>query len=159
MLNNIKSQYILRIIFTYLRKRLNLKLIKYNKNLQVKLNIEIKDFKKYKLLKNVNLKSNLKIQDIDMKILDLRGQKLNDDKLESLNEVEFDKLECIVLNNNKITNLKLLEKYNFEKLYLDNNIITDISPLKLKTFGNLKELYLSNNKISDIKRKIRFKHE
>ena len=45
MLEDIKSQYILRIIIFRLREKRKLKLVKYNKNLQIKLDIKLLNYK------------------------------------------------------------------------------------------------------------------
>ena len=47
MLNKIKSKYILKIIGDYLNRKTILSLVKYNKKLQEKLDISIKDYIKY----------------------------------------------------------------------------------------------------------------
>ena len=47
-LKNIKSKYILKEIFDNLEYKKLLEIIKYNKNFQLKLNIEINDYKTYK---------------------------------------------------------------------------------------------------------------
>ena len=46
-LRNIKSTYILQKIFNNISKKIYLKTIKNNKNIQKRLNININDFKKY----------------------------------------------------------------------------------------------------------------
>ena len=67
MLNNIKSIKILNIILGLLKKRLKLKLLKYNKKMRNKLNIAKEDYEQFILLKEMNLKFNLNIKDIDNK--------------------------------------------------------------------------------------------
>ena len=42
---NIKSKYIIKIIFSYLDEKVKLKTIKYNKKLQKKMNINLKNYK------------------------------------------------------------------------------------------------------------------
>ena len=46
ILNNIKSNYIIKFIFSLLRKRRQLYLITYNKNLQNRIEVNIEDYKK-----------------------------------------------------------------------------------------------------------------
>ena len=46
-IENIKSKYILKIIFDNLKEIKSLKIIQYNKNIQNRLNISINDYKKY----------------------------------------------------------------------------------------------------------------
>ena len=45
MLENIKSKYIINIIFTFIKERRKLKLVKHNKNIQNKLNISLLNYK------------------------------------------------------------------------------------------------------------------
>ena len=45
MLKNVKASYFLRIIFSCIEEKQKLKLIKYNKNLQEKLNIRLINYK------------------------------------------------------------------------------------------------------------------
>ena len=47
MLNNIKSYYITKIIFTFMDEKQKLKIIKYNKSLQKNININIINYKFY----------------------------------------------------------------------------------------------------------------
>ena len=66
MLKNIKSQYILSFIFSYTNEKIKLNLLKYNKTLQNKLNINITTYKnfarKYIIYEN---KEKAKIYNID----------------------------------------------------------------------------------------------
>ena len=55
MLSNIKSIKILKIIVGTLKKRIELKLFKYNKIMLNKLNITKEDFEQFRLLKEMNL--------------------------------------------------------------------------------------------------------
>ena len=54
MLNNIKSSYILKLIFQKVANKKKLKLVKYNKILLRKLEITIEDYKSYKNLREFN---------------------------------------------------------------------------------------------------------
>jgi len=49
MLQDIKSDFVLNIIFKNISNKLKLKIIKHNKNLFQRLNITIEDFKIYKI--------------------------------------------------------------------------------------------------------------
>ena len=151
MLADIKSKYLLEMIFDFLRKRIKLKIVKYNKNLQEKLNIVREDFKQYKLLKETNAKLNLNIEDTDLTYLDLNDKKLNENGLDDLNKIEFIKLKSLILSNNKIKDIKPLYKYNLEILDLSKNKISEINIFHNNNFTDLKELYLGDNKISSIK--------
>ena len=45
--DNIKNNYFLIQLFSYLQKNISLCIIKYNKNIQKRLNLSINDYKKY----------------------------------------------------------------------------------------------------------------
>ena len=47
MLNNLKSDYFIIKLFEYIPKRKSLKTIKYNKKIQKRIDINIKDYKYY----------------------------------------------------------------------------------------------------------------
>ena len=72
MLNGIKSIKILNTILGKLKKKKELKIIKYNKKILNKLNITKEDFEDFQFLKEMNDKFNLNIKDIDIKELNLR---------------------------------------------------------------------------------------
>ena len=116
MLNKIKSKYILNIIIGQLKKRIELKLVKYNKILINKLNIKKEDFENFKLLKAMNQKFDLDIKDIENKELNLRFEYLGNEILEYLKIMEFKELKELDLSGNNISDIKILEKVKFEKL-------------------------------------------
>ena len=116
MLNNIKSIKILNIIVGVLKKRIELKLFKYNKKMVNKLNIEKEDFEQFTLLKEMNLKFNLDIKDIEIKELNLENKNLGNDILEYLTKIKFNKLKVLKLRNNNISDIKGLENAKFAKL-------------------------------------------
>ena len=104
MLNKIRSIKILNIILGTLKKRIELKLLKYNKKIMKKLNIK----------------------DIDIKELDLENKNLDNDIIEYLTKIKFNELKVLNLEKNNISDIKGLEKINFtklEKLNLKNNKI------------------------------------
>ena len=47
MVENIKSKYIVKIIFTYVNERQKLKIIKHNKNIQKNIDININNYKHF----------------------------------------------------------------------------------------------------------------
>ena len=156
MLNNIKSKYILGIIFGNLSKRIELKLIKYNKILINKLNITQKDFENlyYKLLNEMNKKFKLDIKDIEVKVINLKNDYLGNEILEHLKNIYLKELKELNLFGNNISDIKVLEKFKFnklEKLDIGSNEISDINILENVNFKELKELHLYYNNISDIK--------
>ena len=177
MLNTIRSKIIINLIFSNLKKRIKLKILKYNRNILYKSNSSKKDFEDFIILKDFNQKFNLNIRDIDIDILDLPNMDLNNEIFEylkilrfndllalylegnnitdikELEKVKYEKLEDLWLNNNKISDINILEKVNFKELIvldLSHNEITDMSVLINCTFPKLKWLGLNNNKISDI---------
>ena len=91
MLNNVKSIKILNIIFGLLKKNIKLKLVKYNKKMINKLSITKEDFEQFILLKEINLKFVLNIKDIDINELYLGNKYLDDDIIEHLSKIKFNK--------------------------------------------------------------------
>ena len=102
MLNNVKSISILNIILGLLKKRIKLKLVKYNKKFINKLYIMKEDFEQFILLKEINLKFNLNIKDIDIKELSLENKNLANNIIEYLNKIKFNKLKFLKFEKNKI---------------------------------------------------------
>ena len=141
MLNNIKSKYILNLIIKKLKKRIELKLIKYNKILINKLNITKEDFEQFKLLKEMNKKFHLDIKDIEIKELNLNHKRIGNEIIEYLKRIEFKELKELDLSSNNISNIKVLDKVKFEKLEILNlggNEISDINILEKVNFKELK---------------------
>ena len=79
MLNNIKSKYIVNIIFQNLKNKRKLNIIKNNKKMLDILNITKDDFQLYRYLKEFNKKYNLNIEDIDIKELNLTNKYIGDE--------------------------------------------------------------------------------
>ena len=100
MLIKIKSLKILNIITGALKKRIELKIFKYNKKMLKKLNINKEDFEQFILIKEMNLKFNLDIKDIDIKKLNLEKKNLDNAIIGYLGKIKFDKLK--ILNLKKI---------------------------------------------------------
>ena len=67
MLENVKNKNILKEIFIKIKNKRKLNVIKYNKRIMVKLNINKEDFEIYITLKEFNNKYNTNIKDIDTK--------------------------------------------------------------------------------------------
>ena len=170
MLEKIRSFFVLKKFFLNLKNKRILKVIKYNKTLLNKLNIDINNFKAYKLIKKFNEKFGININDFDEKELDLNNKKILNEDLEYLNHFydlkelnlycnklknkNFQDLIFLNLSYNKITNINILEKVKLpklEKLILNNNLITDINIFEKVNFTKLKELVLGSNEILDIK--------
>ena len=154
MLADIKSKKILYMLFSYIKNRNKLNIIKYNRSLLNRLNITKDDFKSYIFLKELNEKLNLNIKDIDIEELNLDKQYIENEGLKYLNKRIFKSLKKLLLNNNYISNINELINFKFEKLEilnLSNNNISDIKILEKVNFKELKELILNDNDISEIK--------
>jgi len=64
MLNNLKSDYFIIKLFEYISKRKSLKTIKYNKKIQKRIDINIKDYKYY----------SKKYSSIELEIIPMKGK-------------------------------------------------------------------------------------
>ena len=117
MLSQIKSKLILKIIFKLLKKRSALKIIKCNKFIMNILNINIKDFENYRLLKELNLKFNLNISDIDIVKLNFSSKEKINEILEYTNQIEFKEIKELYLSECLIEDISIIDKINFKKLY------------------------------------------
>ena len=71
MLDNVKSIYIINEIFGNMRNKRKLNIIKYNKRILIRLNINKEQFENYIIIKEFNKKYNTNIEDIDIKQLNL----------------------------------------------------------------------------------------
>ena len=81
MLDNVMSKYIVKEIFENIKNKRKLNIIKCNKKIKMKLDINKKDFEIYITLKEFNNKYNINIEDIDIKELKLnRGYIGNESK-------------------------------------------------------------------------------
>ena len=155
----LKSQYILQILFCYVHQKNSLNLVKYNKNIQKKLNINIKNYKEYS-----EQYSSIEIEIIPAK--NKSGKFININKndepyyhiyinsKEEIKKTSLDKDECKNIKkinitiDHQINSLKQLfydceciEKINFKK-FVRNNII-NMSDL-FRNCSSLKEINLSN---------------
>ena len=134
MLDKVKSKYIIKEIFENIKNKRKLNIIKYNKGIKIKLDIDNKDFKIYITLKEFNNKYNINIEDIDIKELDLNHKYIRNKGLKYLVKIKFKQLTQLNLSDNKISNINLLEKVNFKELNeldLNNNKLFDISDILL----------------------------
>ena len=134
MLKNIMSKKVMNIIFEKLQKRLKLKILKHNKFLLKKLNLNLKDYQDYEVLNELKKNFKLNIKDTDIiKFQNESEKKFGNKIFEYLKKVEFKKLEVLDLSNNRITSINSLDKLNYEKLkelLLKLNSIKDINVLE-----------------------------
>ena len=139
MLNKIKSNYIMNLIFKNMKNKKKLNLIKYNKIMTNRLNLNEDDFKIYQNLKEVNKIYNKDFDDIDIKEF-------------NISLVNFRELKELNLSYNKIININILEKVNFKKLKeldLSYNKISDMGIFKKIKFEKLTTLMIYNNLTSE----------
>ena len=127
MLDNVKSKYIIKKIFEKLKNKRKLNIIKYNKKILGRLNINKEHFDNYIKLKEFNNKYYTNIEDIDIKELNLKNKNIINKGLKLLFKIEFKELNKLDLSRNEISDISILEKVNFKEL---------------------KELYLRYNKIN-----------
>ena len=119
MLNNLKSKYILQIIFENIQKNSYLKLINYNKNIQNKLNISIDNY-----IHLYNKKFQIEIE-ITMAQLYI-GEKNKEYKFINIINEEDEKYYHIYFNDEteeiKRTYIKLEEKASKIKVLIDKEV-------------------------------------
>ena len=84
MLNDIKSNEILKLIFQKMKSKRKLKVIRRNKKIINRLNITKDDFKAYETLKQLTKQFDLKINDIDIDCLQLINKGVKNEDLEYL---------------------------------------------------------------------------
>ena len=102
MLGGVKSQMIFKLIFSNLKKKKKLNIIKYNKRIQKLLCVNSHDFEEFEKLKEINIKFNLDIKDTDIKALNIINKKLNDEAIINLCKINFIRLKDINISFNKI---------------------------------------------------------
>ena len=95
----------MNLIIGKLKKRIELKLVKYNKIRINKLNIKKGDFEKFKLIKEINKKYNLDVKDIEIKELNLKSKCLGNEIIEYWKRIEFKELKELDLSDNKISDI------------------------------------------------------
>ena len=84
MLDNIKSNLIMIIIFNNLKNKRKIKLVKYNKRMMNRLNITEANFREYEILQEFNNKYETNIEDIDIKKLKLYRKIIGNNGLKDL---------------------------------------------------------------------------
>ena len=89
MLDNIKSRYIIKVIFANIRNKIKLNIIKFNKKLQARLNVTKEDLEIYIILKDFNNKYGNKIEDIDIKEININSQLIKNEGLKDLFKLKF----------------------------------------------------------------------
>ena len=152
MLDKVRSKYVIGKIFDKIKNKRKLNILKYNKRILYRLNINKEDFEIYKTLKEFNNKYKTNIEDIDIKELKITCEFIKNDVLRDLVKInlkEFRELDLICIN---ISDINILERANFTKLNtlnLNRNKISDINILEKVNLKELKELDLSYNLINE----------
>ena len=155
MLNLIKSNFVLKNIFSNIKTLIKLKILLYNKILLSKLNINITYYEEQYFLKEFNKKFDLNIENIKAEKMELKNKKLDNTIIDYLNKDVFKNLKYIYLSDNNINDIEGLSKVKFEALEvlnLSDNKISNINILEKVNFINLKVLNLSSNDIEDIRK-------
>ena len=159
-LKKIKSNCILKIFFGYLFKRKSLEIIKYNKNIQKRINVDINNYKEYS-----EKYSSIEIEIIPKKNKYRRFINLDEEDKKYyhiyFNDNKKEEIKRTILNkNDKITKINIIidyqvtsfyglfncciciESINFKKFYRNN--ITNMNAMFLKC-SSLKELNFNIN--------------
>ena len=116
MLDKVKSKNILKKILEKIHNKRKLNIIKYNKIIKAKLNINKEDFEIYITLKEFNIKYKTNIEDIDIREINLSRINIENEGLKDLAKIKFKELKELDLSNNKISDISVLEKVNFKEL-------------------------------------------
>ena len=164
---NLKSDYFIQKLFEYMQKRISLKIIKCNMNLQKRLNININNYKYFsENFSSIELEiipiqneygSFIKIKEKDEKYFhiyfndnkeEMKKTKLNkEDKVSKINIIINYQIDSF---KKLFSDCKCIESINFKKFYRNN--ITDMRSM-FRGCSSLKELNLSNfntNKVIDM---------
>ena len=129
-LENIKSKYILKIIFVNLQRKKILQISKYNKKIQKRLNISIKDYKEYNEIE-IEIIPTTKGFGEFIHILDKNDKPyyhiyFNDEKKE-INRTKFNKLD-------KIQKIKITINAKVKSFYKYLKIVNALNLYILKSF-------------------------
>ena len=118
--NKKKKEFFLRLMFELLKNKIKLKITKYSKKLQQKLNITKKDFENYIKLKEFNEKFKIDIKDINSTIIDIANPycpyNLTNEGLEHLSSINFKEIKELDLGYNNISDITPIIKDIFSNL-------------------------------------------
>jgi len=114
MICKIKSIYTIREIFSFIKTKRKLNIIKYSKKFAKSLDITKKDFKSYELLQEFNQTYGTKIEDIDTDEIDLSEKKIGNEGLKAICNIYFKYLTSLNLCDNDISNITALSKANLK---------------------------------------------
>ena len=168
IIDNIKSRYILSKIYNNMTKKKKLEIVKYNKRIQNRLNLSVKDYKEYsETFTPIEIEIMLTEDEFGRFININRNENIyfhiyfNDNKKEIKNKYKIEekdkvtKIKIIIDYQVKsfkdlFDDCKCIEYINFKKFY--RNTITDMSYM-FYGCSSLKELNLNNfntNNVTDM---------
>ena len=164
ILNNIKSNYILGRIFKIMYRRISLKIMKYNKKMMNKLNINLNDYKSF--------------SEIEIEIVPAENKygkiiNINNEKEKSYYHIYFNKSKNEINRydfnqGDQVTNIKIIIEYPvkslnklfcycdcIESIYFKNFYMDKINDMGKMFFGcaNLKEIkfsYFNTDNVKDM---------
>ena len=164
-MENIKSKLIIKKIFSHLKTRKKLYIVKYSKKYLNILNLAKKDFENILSLKNLDNKFHLDldIADANIKILDLsKANLLNEEIADFMKKASPMELRLLYKNINHLEYINILETINLDKLEvldLEENYITELNFLEKINCKNLRILNVAHNLLSKIKELANIKFE
>ena len=150
MLENVKSSYILKLFFMHIFERKKLNLIKYNKNIQLKIDVNIKNYKLFKS-KYVAYNKNGFAKEyglFDNKLI-YEGEYLNcerNGKGKEYNDIASVLFEGEFKKRKKWNNINLKDGKGYLKEYKNNTLIFEGEYLNGERNGKGKE-YNDNGKL------------
>ena len=100
-----KSKFIIEKIFEKINNKRKLNIIKYNKRILARLNINKKNFEIYEILKEFNDKYETNIEDIEIKELNLNKEYIGNEGLKDLIEIKFKQLIKLDFSYNEISDI------------------------------------------------------
>ena len=155
LFNNIKSPFIIKKIFGYLEENIPLKLIKYSKKSQKRLNFTLQNYKEFALIE-IEIIPSKKKEGNFINVIDKKNEKyfhifINGSKKE-INQKDYQikndykKIKVIIRHSfssfkNLFKNCACIESINFKRSYIKS--ILDMSSM-FEGCSSLKNLYISN---------------
>ena len=118
MLNNIERKVVLKKIFSFLQKKMLFKILKYNKKLIDKLNLE-KEFNDFKIIKELNINYRKYLfypDDSDAFVSDFRKSQTGNKIFNYLSKIQLNELINLNISENEITDIEELKNCNFRNL-------------------------------------------
>ena len=117
ILQNLKSDYFIQKFFDYIHKRKSLEIIKYNKNIQKRMNININDYKEYS---EKYSSIEIEIKPMENKYGDFIYIKDEDEDYYHIyyNDNKKEQIKCTSLNrNDKVSKINIIIDYQVKSFY------------------------------------------